>query len=57
MKQKIAKIISLVDERFINEADPSNIKQKKKFSWKKLTAAAACICVFATALTLGILVP
>ena len=56
MKQKIANMMSLVDDSFVSEADPTMYKKKKKLSWKKLTTIAACICIF-SALTLGILIP
>ncbi len=57
MKQNVAGMLSLVDENYVSEADPTQSKPKQKLSWQKLTAIAASICVFVSVLVISILIP
>lgn len=57
IKQNVAGMLSLVDENYVSEADPTQSKPKQKLSWQKLTAIAASICVFISVLAISILIP
>lgn len=57
MKRKLAYILSFVDDRYIDEADPTKNNRKGNLTWRKWTAIAACICILTSAITLGILIP
>ncbi|MCH5162383.1 MAG: hypothetical protein J1G38_02705 [Clostridiales bacterium] len=56
IKQNIIGMLSLVDENFVGEADPTQ-RPKQRLGWKKLTAIAASVCVFVSALALSIIIP
>ena len=43
-EEQILSVLGQVDEKYIKEADPMN-KTKKKNSWLKWGAAAACLCL------------
>lgn len=43
-EERILSVLGQVDEKYIKEADPMN-KTKKKNSWLKWGAAAACLCM------------
>ena len=55
-KYKFASMLSLIDENYISEAEPTQNKPERKFSWKKIAAIAASICVV-SALAVSILIP
>lgn len=57
IKQNVAGMLSLVDEKYVSEADPTQSKPKQKLGWQKLTAIAASICVFISVLAISILIP
>lgn len=58
-KQRLFKAFSLVDDKYINEADPDNIsKQNKKGKRIKIWGAvAACFCCCLIALNLWLFIP
>lgn len=53
-KQKWIEVLSLVDDKYILEADPLN-KAKFNLSWHKIVIIAASICVFVIAIVLSFL--
>ena len=56
MKNKnLLRAMSLADEKYVAEADPRAMR--KRPSWQRWTALAACICLLVTALNLVLFVP
>ena len=53
--KKLLRAMSLADEKYVAEADPRAMK--KRPSWQRWTALAACICLLVTALNLVLFVP
>ncbi|MCH5163612.1 MAG: hypothetical protein J1F36_01200 [Clostridiales bacterium] len=51
-KQRWIEVLSLVDEKYIIEADPFNNKAKPNFGWKRLGLLAASIGIFVAAVVL-----
>ena len=48
--------MSLLDEKYVDEASPKG-KRKKKINWIKFGALAACICIMVTAVNLFLFTP
>lgn len=55
-KQEWLGIMSLADDKYVEEADPTRAKPKSKLSWKKITAIAASVCIFATILFVSVFI-
>ena len=55
-KNKLLTDMSLIDEKYVEEARPERLKQKKQ-SIMRLGALAACICIMVTALSLFMFIP
>ena len=53
--KKLLRAMSLADEKYVAEADPRAMR--KRPSWQRWTALAACICLLVTALNLVLFVP
>ena len=53
--KKLLRAMSQVDEKYVTEADPRNMK--KRPTWQRWTALAACICLLVTSLGLVLFVP
>ena len=53
--KKLLRAMSLADEKYVTEADPRAMR--KRPSWQRWTALAACICLLVTALNLVLFVP
>ncbi|MBR2024490.1 MAG: beta-propeller domain-containing protein [Clostridia bacterium] len=49
--------MNLLDDKYINEANPENKKKKKKINWLRFGTLAACICLMVTALNLFLFLP
>lgn len=59
-KQKMLHAMSLVNEQFVAEADPTKGKKKRKSNWGvigALGAIAACVCIAFTAVNLWLFLP
>lgn len=57
IKQKMLEVLSFTDEKYLEEADPTQYKSRIAINWKKITAIAAGVCVFIAALLIGLFVP
>ncbi len=55
--KKLLDSMNLLDDKYIDEANPENKKRKKKINWLKFGALAACICLMVTALNLFLFIP
>lgn len=53
--EKLLLSMNLMDEKYIEEADPKNVK--KKFNWRKFSVIAASIALVLTALNLWLFIP
>ena len=53
--KKLLRAMSLADEKYVAEADPRAMR--KRPTWQRWTALAACICLLVTALNLVLFVP
>ena len=54
---KKLEIMNLIDDKYVNEANPENKRKKKKFNLMKFGVIAACICLMVTALNLYLFIP
>lgn len=55
--EKLLDMMNLLDDKFINEANPENKRKKKRINWIKFGALAACICLMVTSLNLFLFLP
>ncbi|MBR2473516.1 MAG: beta-propeller domain-containing protein [Clostridia bacterium] len=55
-KNKLLTAMSLIDEKYVDEAHPERLKRKKQ-SIMRLGALAACLCVLITSLSLFMFIP
>ena len=54
--ERLLSDMSLLDEKYVDEASPKK-KRKKKINWIKFGALAACICIMVTAVNLFLFTP
>ena len=54
---KKLEIMNLIDDKYVNEANPESRRKKKKFNLMKFGVIAACICLMVTALNLYLFIP
>ena len=54
--ERLLSDMSLLDEKYVDEASPKG-KRKKKINWIKFGALAACICIMVTAVNLFLFTP
>ena len=54
--KKLLDSMNLLDDKYIDEANPKS-KQKKKINWVRFGLIAACICLMVTALNLYLFIP
>ena len=55
--EKLLNSMNLLDDKYINEANPENKRKKKKINWLKFGVLAACICLMVTSLNLFLFLP
>ena len=55
--KKLLDSMNLLDDKYIEEANPQNKRKKKRINWIKFGALAACICLMVTALNLFLFIP
>jgi len=55
--KKLLDSMNLLDDKYIDEANPQNKRKKKRINWIKFGALAACICLMVTALNLFLFIP
>lgn len=54
--KKLLNHMNLLDDKYINEANPQN-RKRKKINFLRLGALAACICLMVTSLSLFLFIP
>lgn len=55
-KQRLLEAMSLLDDRYVEEADPTRARPKKKL-WRRLSILAACLCLIVTSASLWLFLP
>ena len=55
-KQRLLEAMSLLDDRYVEEADPTRARPKKKL-WRRLSILAACLCLIVTSAALWLFLP
>ena len=55
--ERLLDLMNLLDDKYIDEANPENKKTKKKANWLKFGLIAACICLMVTAMNLYLFTP
>lgn len=56
-KEKLLREIGSIDEKYIEEADPTKIRRKKKAKLYRMSALAACIAILAVSMSLWLFAP
>ncbi|MBQ8408510.1 MAG: beta-propeller domain-containing protein [Clostridia bacterium] len=56
-KEKLLRDMSLLDERYVEEADPTRIRRNKKARLYRMSALAACIAILAVSISLWLFIP
>ena len=54
--ERLLSSMNLLDDKYINEANPQN-RKRKKINWLRFGALAACVCLMVTALNLFLFIP
>lgn len=55
--ERLLSNMNLLDDKYIDEANPENKNRKKKINWLRFGLIAACICLMVTAMNLYLFIP
>ena len=55
--QRLFDSLNLLNDKYIEEANPENKQKKKKINWLHFGTLVACICIMVTAINLFLFVP